>query len=164
MLDFHVISLSQMISPPDNSGSGFLLAISQEIHKMMLEEERNVAALEKIKPRQLVLPAHVPLASNPFIATARKSKMGDWEKASEQQRGAGTTTALTGSRLVLSQNCHPRSFLSLHRRAQRNSEIREHSQEVITNVYVSSSQFVGLTSCTDTCTDTSGNKKIHSLP
>lgn len=34
-----------------------------ESHKMMLEEGRNVAALEKIKPRQLVLPAHVPLAS-----------------------------------------------------------------------------------------------------
>lgn len=89
MLDFHVISLSQTISPSDNSGSGFLLAIFQEywkwrqgkkIHKMMLEEERNVAALEKIKPRQLVLPAHVPLASNPFIATARKSKMAETEK------------------------------------------------------------------------------------
>lgn len=68
----------------------------------MLKEERNAAALEKIKPRQLVLPAHVPLAPNPFIATAKKkkkSKRAETKKSSEKQCGTGTrATALTGSR------------------------------------------------------------------
>lgn len=42
----------------------------------MPKKQRNDAALEKIKPGQLILPAHVALASTPFIAVARKEQEG----------------------------------------------------------------------------------------
>ena len=104
----------------------------------MLKEERNAAALGRIKPRQLVLPAPVPLASNPFIATARKSKAG---MASEKQVRTGTrATAVTGSRPgAVTELPSWASYVPASKSTEDFRIQREHSQAVIPKVYVSSS-------------------------
>lgn len=176
ILGLNVISLSLVFSLPHRLGSPFPSPFSGsmkgtlggKIPKMMLKEERNAAALEKIKPRQLVLPAHVPLAPNPFIATAKKKK----KAKGLRQKSLLRSSVAQGQELLhwqaaglgLSQNYHPGSLMSLPLRAQRNAEFRGHAAKKAFPRFMSAHLKLWAWHWSQIPAQiTSGNQRIHPL-
>lgn len=106
---------------------------------MMLMEERNVAALEKIKPKAAGASCSCSPGLQPIYSNSKKRQ--GWRKASEKQ---GETeiraTAVTGSRPGAARELP--SWVSYVPASKSTEEFRiqrKHSHKVVPKVYVSSS-------------------------
>lgn len=127
----------------------------------MPQKEGNVAALNKMTPRQPALPDRVALAPISLGGTVSRGKMMEGLLRSSGGRGSSPGSR----RLVLPQNYRPESLTSLSsKNTQKFTTQREHSQDVFLKVHIRSCGIVGLTLATDTCTETSANMKIRLLP